>query len=68
MDLVGELRAETVGNRCLVETDQPRQKLVREYCSLIVLDEVDVEKKLVRVRPSDWVAALSSGREQKTLH
>jgi purine operon repressor len=61
VDLVSELRAETVGIGVLVETDQPRQKLVRDYCSLIVLEEVDVDRKHVRVRPSDWVTALSFG-------
>lgn len=60
VDLVGELRAEAVGVGVLVETDTPKHKLVREYCSLIVLEEVDVEKQQVRVRPSDWVASLSS--------
>ncbi|MGI6610294.1 MAG: pur operon repressor [Limnochordia bacterium] len=63
VDLVGELKAEVVGIGVLVETDTPRHKLVREYCSLIVLEEVDVERQHVRVRPSDWVAALSSSSD-----
>jgi purine operon repressor len=59
VDLVAEMRAEVVGIGVLVETHEPRQKLVRDYVSLVVLDEVDEERKQVSVRPSGWVVALA---------
>lgn len=58
VDLVGELRAEAVGIGVLVETHQPRRKLVQEYFSLVVLEGVDEEQRTVSVRPSSWVEAL----------
>ena len=55
VDLVAEFGAETVGIGVLVETAAPKQKLVKEYVSLAVLESVDEERREVRVRPSDWV-------------
>lgn len=56
-DLVAEFGATVAGVGVLVETAEPRQKLVREYLSLAVLEGVDVERRVVRVRPSHWVKA-----------
>lgn len=55
VDLVAEFGAEVAGIGVLVETAEPRQKLVAEYLSLAVLEGVDVEERNVRVRPSRWV-------------
>ncbi|HLS91435.1 MAG TPA: pur operon repressor [Limnochordia bacterium] len=55
VDLVGEFGAEVAGIGVLVETAEPRQKLVGEYVSLAVLETVDVERRCVKVRPSHWV-------------
>src|SRR5690606_20563640 len=55
VDLVAEFGAAVAGIGVLVETAEPRQKLVREYLSLAVLEGVDVERRTVRVRPSRWV-------------
>lgn len=56
VDLVAEFGAEVAGVGVLVETAEPRQKLVGEYLSLAVLEGVDVEERKVRVRPSRWVS------------
>lgn len=55
VDLATELKAEVVGIGVLVETEQPTQKLVPEYVSLVVLEQVDEEKRVVVARPSAWV-------------
>ncbi len=55
VDLVGEFEASVVGVGVLIATAQPREKLVRDYVSLAVLEAVDDVAKEVRVRPSDWV-------------
>jgi purine operon repressor len=59
VDLLGELRAEAVGIGVLVETEEPRIKLVRDYVSLVVLEKVDEETKQVLVHPSQWVDDLA---------
>ena len=56
VDLVEEFRAEVVGIGVLVETQEPVQKLVRDYESLVVLEKVDEEKRQVVVRPSTWTS------------
>lgn len=55
VDLVAEFGAEVAGVGVLVETAEPRQKLVGEYLSLAVLEGVDIEARKVRVKPSRWV-------------
>jgi len=55
VDLVSEFGAQVAGIGVLVETAEPRQKLVREYLSLAVLEGVDVERRVAQVRPSQWV-------------
>jgi len=59
VDLVAEFGAQTVGIGVLVETAVPKQKLVKEYVSLAVLESVDEDRRYVRVRPSDWVTSVS---------
>jgi len=55
---VEEFGAYACGIGVLVETALPARKLVPEYVSLAVLDAVDEERRVVRVRPSDWVGRL----------
>ncbi|MDR7433975.1 MAG: pur operon repressor [Armatimonadota bacterium] len=58
-DLMREFRAEVVGIGVLVETAQPREKLVTRYVSLLVYEGVDEATGEVIVRPSRWVLELS---------
>ncbi len=50
-DLVNEFQAEVVGVAVLVETKKPRQKLVSDYVSLVIMEEATPAG--IRVRPSD---------------
>ncbi|MBO8141107.1 MAG: pur operon repressor [Firmicutes bacterium] len=54
VDLMGEFQAPVVGVGVLIETLEPRQKLVRDYVSLVVLESVEEEERRVRVRASRW--------------
>lgn len=52
LDLMAEFDARVVGFAVLVETSEPRQKLVRDYFSLVTLAGVDERARTVVVRPS----------------
>ncbi len=56
VDLMGEFGAPVVGVGVLIETLEPRQKLVRDYVSLVVLEAVEEETRTVKVRASEWIA------------
>lgn len=58
VDLMGEFRAPVVGVGVLIETLEPRQKLVRDYLSLVVLETVEEDTRTVRVRASRWLEEL----------
>lgn len=55
-DLMRECQAELVGIGVLIETTQPREKMVDQYVSLLVFDGVDELKGTVRIAPSGAVA------------
>lgn len=55
VDLMDEFGAEVLGVGVLVATAEPARKLVGDYLSLVVLEEVDEAARTVRVRPSSWV-------------
>lgn len=55
VDLVYEVGAEVVGTAVLVATAQPTEKLVQEYCSLVVLNKVEDTTREIEVQPSEWV-------------
>jgi len=59
VDLMEEFRAEVAGIGVLVATAEPRQKLVKDYVALAVLERVDEERREVVVRPSPWLQALA---------
>lgn len=55
VDLVTELGASVVGVGIFVATAEPRKKRVEGYVSLVTLDDVDEEERLVEVHPAlDW--------------
>jgi purine operon repressor len=64
-DLMRECRAEVVGIGVLIETSQPREKLVDEYVALLTFDGVDEAAGVVRINPSrralHRVSAAASG-------
>jgi HTH-type transcriptional regulator, purine operon repressor len=53
-DLMRECGAELVGIGVLIETTQPRDKLVDEYVSLLVFDGIGEAEGIVRLSPSRW--------------
>ncbi|PRX26489.1 purine operon repressor PurR [Orenia metallireducens] len=58
LDLMGEFKAEVLDLGVLVETAQPTDKLVEDYTSLVVLENIDDFKEEIIVRPSGWVTNL----------
>jgi purine operon repressor len=53
-DLMRECRAEICGIGVLIETAQPREKLVDQYVSVLTFDGVDEREGTVRIAPSRW--------------
>jgi purine operon repressor len=51
-DLMRESRAEVVGIGVLIESSEPRDKLVDEYVALLTFDGVDEASGTVRISPS----------------
>ncbi|CUH95469.1 Pur operon repressor [Propionispora sp. 2/2-37] len=52
LDLAQEVGVDIVGTGVLVGTAEPRVKLVRDYLPLLVLHEVDQERKTIDIRPA----------------
>ncbi|KPU42803.1 Pur operon repressor [Oxobacter pfennigii] len=52
IELMKEFENEVVGIGVLIETKEPRHKLVNSYVSLLTLDEVDEEKGKINIQPS----------------
>ncbi len=55
-DLVKELDSNVSGIAVLIETLQPKEKMVKGHISILILDESNKEK--VRVFPSDGLMSL----------
>ena len=53
-DLMREFQAEIVGIGVLIETAQPKEKLVDEYVSLLVFEGIDEPRGIIRLTPSRW--------------
>ncbi|GAB6099760.1 pur operon repressor [Halanaerocella petrolearia] len=58
LDLMAEFKAEVEEIGVLVETAIPEDKLVDNYTSLVVLEEVDRIKQEIVVKPSSWIDGL----------
>jgi purine operon repressor len=52
IDLVHEVGAQVVGTAVLVATAEPEEKMVQEYCSLVVLKKVNETTREIEVTPS----------------
>jgi purine operon repressor len=51
IDLANEVGGIVVGTGVLVATAEPQPKLVEDYTTLLILDEVDEHTKKVTIRP-----------------
>lgn len=63
IELMAEFKAWVAGIGVLVETAEPAKKLVENYTSLVVVEGLDGEGRVVAARPSAWLAAAGSGVE-----
>ena len=66
LDLMAEFKAEVLDIGVLVETAVPKDKLVNDYTSLVVLQEVNQTEDKIKVEPSSWVVNLSSERGEQS--
>lgn len=53
VDLVAEFEAEVVGVSVVMSTAEPTKKLINNYNSLLVLENVDAEKQEIIIRPNN---------------
>jgi purine operon repressor len=51
-DLMAEFNAEVMGIYVVISTKDPENKLVKDYNSLLILEEVDEENKIIKIRPN----------------
>ncbi|HZJ58311.1 MAG TPA: pur operon repressor [Clostridia bacterium] len=58
MELLHEFEAEIAGVGVIISTEDPGQKMVKNYKSLMVLKQVDEGERKVVVEPSPWINAL----------
>ena len=58
LDLMEEFKAEVLDIGVLVKTATPQQKLVGDYTSLAVLEEINEQQEKISVNPSQWVINL----------
>ncbi len=55
MDMMREFSITVVGVGVVISTQYPETKRVRDYKSLMVLNNVDEVNRKVDVKPSDWI-------------
>jgi purine operon repressor len=60
MELLHEFEAEIAGVGVIISTEDPGQKMVKDYKSLMVLKEVDEGERKVIVEPSPWLRGLKN--------
>lgn len=58
LDLMTEFKADVLDLGVLVETATPEDKLVADYTSLVVLEEIDRADNEIVVQPSPWIQDL----------
>lgn len=51
-DMMKEFNAEVVGTAVVIETKIPEKKLVDNYLSLLVLNKIDVDEKIIEIEPN----------------
>ncbi len=52
MDLMNEFNAEVLGVYVVIATKEPEQKLIKDYHSLLLLEEVNEERKEITIKPN----------------
>jgi len=59
VQLLKEFNVEVAGIGVVIATKEPRNKMVTDYASLMILEEVDEEEKRIKLSPSPWLYANS---------
>lgn len=52
-DLMLEFNAEVIGVSVVISTMEPANKMIKEYNSLLLLEEVNEENRTIKIKPSD---------------
>jgi purine operon repressor len=55
MELLNEFNADIVGVGVIISTDEPEKKMIDNYKSLMVLREVNEEKRAILIEPASWL-------------
>lgn len=56
VELMDEFECEVVGKGVLIDTAEPKEKLIDGYLSLIRIDEIDEAKQKIVAKPADWIS------------
>lgn len=54
-DILGEFDVETVGIGVAIEAGFPEKKKVKDYVSILIIDEIDEENHVISVRPNETI-------------
>ena len=52
-DILGEFDIETVGVGVALESRFPEKKKISDYTSILIIDEIDEENKIIKIRPNE---------------
>jgi len=54
-DILGEFDVETVGIGVAIESRIPEKKKVKDYISVLIIDDIDEEDKVIYIRPNNTI-------------
>ena len=54
-DILGEFDVETVGIGVAMEAGFPEKKKVKDYVSILIIDEIDEENHVISIRPNETI-------------
>lgn len=54
-NIMGEFGVSVVGTGVMVATKEPEEKRVKEFCSILVLGDIDEDAGTVEVQPAEWL-------------
>ncbi|QEK11073.1 pur operon repressor [Crassaminicella thermophila] len=55
MDMMNEFDANVVGVGVMIATKEPKEKIVKDYVPLLILDKVDEKSKTIHVYPNEYL-------------
>ena len=54
-DILGEFDVETVGIGVAIESRFPEKKKVKDYVSILIIDEIDEDEHIISIRPNEAI-------------